>query len=95
MAYADDDIKSGGMPDKAFNSILQDSLSVSDKWEILKPYWENSFNTAYNRVTLLSAQKLFGIDDFNEKTVVEVSDKIKEAYKKDWFHTVLKDKCKI
>ncbi len=93
--YADDDIKSSGMSKPTFNRLLTDSLTVPEKWEILKPYWEKSFNTAYNRVVLLTVDKLFGIKELNEKTVVELSNKIQEAYKTDWFNTVLKDKCNI
>lgn len=93
--YADDDIKSSGMSKPTFNRLLTDSLTVLQKWEILKPYWEKSFNTAYNRVVLLTADKLFGIKELNEKTVVELSQKIQDAYKTDWFNTVLKDKCNI
>ena len=93
--YADDDIKSSGMSKPTFNRLLTDSLTVLQKWEILKPYWENSFNTAYNRVVLLTADRLFGIKELNEKTVVELSRKIQEVYKTDWLNTVLKDKCNI
>ncbi|MDB4583821.1 amidohydrolase family protein [Draconibacterium sp.] len=93
--YADDDIKSSGMSKPMFNTLLTDSLSVLQKWEIMKPFWEKSFNTAYNRVVSLTAHKLFGIKDINENTVVELSNKIQKAYQSDWFHTVLKDKCNI
>ncbi|MBT3382283.1 MAG: amidohydrolase family protein [Prolixibacteraceae bacterium] len=93
--YADDDIKSSGMSKPTFNRLLTDSLTVPEKWEILKPYWEKSFNTAYNRVVLLTVDKLFGIKELNEKTVIELSNKIQEAYKTDWLNTVLKDKCNI
>lgn len=93
--YADDDIKSSGMSKSTFNKLLTDSLSVLGKWEIMEPYWEKSFNTAYNRVVSLTAEKLFGIKEINKTTVEELSSKIQEAYKSDWFHTVLKDKCNI
>ena len=93
--YADDDIKSSGMSKPTFNRLLTDSLTVPEKWEILKPYWEKSFNTAYNRVVLLTVDKLFGIKELNEKTGIELSNKIQEAYKTDWLNTVLKDKCNI
>lgn len=93
--YADDDIKSSGMSKPTFNRLLTDSLTVLQKWEILKPYWEKSFNTAYNRVILLTADRLFGIKELNKETVVELSNKIQEAYKTDWLNTVLKEKCNI
>ncbi len=50
-----------------FARLMSDSLTVSEKWEILQPFYEASFNTAYNRVTLLSVDHLFGVKEFNEK----------------------------
>ena len=93
--YSDDDIKSAGMSKPTFESLLHDSLSVLQKWSILKPYWENSFNTGYNRAALLAADRLFGVKNIDETTVTELSSKIKQAYQTDWYKTVLKDKCRI
>lgn len=93
--YSDDDIKSAGMPKPTFELLLHDSLTILQKWEILKPHWENSFNTAYNRAALLAADRLFGIKNFDETTVTELSAKIKQAYQTDWYKTVLQDKCHI
>jgi hypothetical protein len=65
------------------------------KWGILKPYWEKSFNTSYNRAVLLTADSLFGIKNLDETTVTELSKKIKKAYQSDWYNTILKEKCNI
>ena len=93
--YAYDDIRSAGMPKQVFGKLQTDSLSVMEKWNILKPYWEGTFNTAYCRAALLTADKLFGIKDLNEKTVEELSAKIKKAYQTDWYKHVLDEKCGI
>lgn len=94
--YADDDLKSAGMPKAEFDGMLVDtSLSVMDKWNAVKPHWENSKNTAYNRVVLLTVKELFGIDKLDETTVEPLSAKIKEAYKTDWHKTIFEDKCKF
>lgn len=93
--YADDDIKSGGMSNQSFDALLKDSLGIMQKWEILKPHLENSFNTAYNRVVQLSVDRLFGIKKVDETTVEDLSGKIRKAYESDWFNTILKDRCRI
>ena len=93
--YSADDIISAGLPSKLFAKLLKDSLTVKQKWDILKPYWESSQNTAYNRAALLAADKLFGISDINESTVELLSEKIKKAYQTDWISHVINDKCKI
>ena len=93
--YADDDIKSAGMSKAVFEQLLTDSLTTLQKWEVMRPYWEASFNTAYNRVVLLTANRLFGINQIDETTVEKLSAKIQESYKTDWYKTVLQDKCGI
>jgi predicted TIM-barrel fold metal-dependent hydrolase len=93
--YADDDIKSSGMPKAAFDGLIADTTkSVMEKWNAIKPYWENSMNTAYNRVVLLTIKELFGFDRLDETTVEPLSAKIKEAYKTDWLNYILEEKCK-
>jgi hypothetical protein len=71
--YADDNIKSAGMLDPAFNRLMTDSMTVIEKWKDFKPYWEGSSNTAYNRAVLLTADKIFGIKNIDELTVEEIS----------------------
>lgn len=93
--YADDDIKSAGMSKPQFATLLTDSLSVAEKWKIMEPYYRASFNTAYNRAVLLSVDKLFGIKEFSDKSIQLLTSKLNEAYKTDWYKTVLQDKCKI
>lgn len=93
--YADDDIKSAGMSKADFEELLSGSLTVMEKWQAVKPFWEASFNTAYNRAVELTIDRLFGIKTLNESTVEELSAKIREAYNTDWFYTVLKEKSKI
>ncbi len=93
--YAKDDIRSSGMSTSTFKTLMTDSLSVLQKWDILKPYYEKSFNTGYNRVVLLTADKLFGIKKIDETTVIDLSERIRNAYRTNWYKTVLKDKCKI
>lgn len=93
--YADDDIKSAGMPKADFARLLTDSLSVMEKWKAVEPFWENSKNTAYNKVVLLSINRLFGIDKLDETTVEPLSAKIKEAYQTDWHKTIFEEKCKM
>ncbi len=93
--YTYDDIRSAGMPKQMFGKLQTDSLTVIEKWNILKPYWEATSNTAYSRAALLTADKLFDVKDLNEKTVEDLSAKIKKAYLTDWYKYVLDKKCGI
>ncbi len=93
--YAYDDIRSAGMAKQTFNKLLTDSLSVIEKWNTLKPFWEGTSNTAYCRAALLTADQLFGIQDINGQTVESLSAKIKKAYQTDWYKVVINEKCAI
>lgn len=93
--YASGDFESAGMPSQTFDKLLTDSLTPVEKWRILKPYWELTYNTGYNRAALLAADKLFGINGIDETTVAELSEKIRNAYQTDWYNQVLKQKCNI
>lgn len=93
--YADDDIKSAGMSKPGFEKLMNHHMNVLEKWQAIKPYWEGSFNTAYNRAVLLAADSLFGIKNIDETTVEPLSEKIREAYNTDWFNKVLKEKCNL
>ncbi len=93
--YADDDIKSAGMSKPQFAELLTDKYSVKEKWEILKPFWEASKNTAYGRVVLLTIDELYGIKDLTGETVEELSRQIKKSYETPWYDYVLKERAKI
>jgi len=93
--YNFNDFVSTGLNPRLSNALIGDSLSISEKWKIIKPYWEGSFNTGYNRIALLAADRLYGIFDINETTVGPLSEKIKNAYQSDWFRQVINDKCNI
>lgn len=93
--YADDDIKSAGMSKLQFAELLTTKYSVIEKWNILKPFWEASKNTSYNRVVLLTIDKLYGIKDLNESTVALLSEKIRNSYDGKWYDYVLKERAKI
>jgi predicted TIM-barrel fold metal-dependent hydrolase len=93
--YNFSDFVSAGLNPGLFNALVDDSLTVTEKWKIVKPFWEGSFNTTYNRIALLAANRLFGIDDINIMTIGPLSEKIRIAYKSDWFRQVINDKCGI
>ena len=93
--YAADDYFSVAMPDKTYEELFSGSLTPVEKWRVLQPYWELSFNTGYNRAGLLAADKLFGVGKIDETTVEELSQKIKKAYQTNWYDHVLKQKCNI
>lgn len=90
-----DDLASAGMSRSHFDELFNKSLSPSEKWKIVKPYWRNSFNTGSNRVMMTAINDLYGIEELNDSTVEILSSKIRDAYQGDWFNHVLRDRCRI
>ena len=90
-----DGLISAGMPDSMMKQLYFEPLAPKEKWKIIEPYWNKSFNTASDRILLLAIKNLYGIDGLNESTVEILSAKIKNAYGGNWFNHVLKDLCRI
>lgn len=93
--YADDDIKSAGLSKPGFAGLFGDSLTAIEKWQILKPYWEKSTNTTYNRLVNYTIQQLFGMDGLSDQTVEPLSERIRDAYRSDWYQKVIAEKSNI
>jgi len=93
--YCYNDLISSGLPKKHFDELFNQTLPPKEKWDIIAPYWEGSFNTAHNRLAVLAAQTLYGVDDINRTTVDTLSARIARAYKTDWTNHVLTDLCRI
>jgi hypothetical protein len=90
-----DDLVSAGMPDSLYDDIFNQSSDPLTKWKIIEPFWNNSFNTSFNRTILQSAKRLYGIKELNASTVGPLSDKIRNAYESNWFDRIIRDSCRI
>ncbi len=90
-----DDLISAGMPDTLYDELFNEELPPASKWKIIEPWWQNSFNTSFNRIILYGIKHLYGIDGLNASTVGPLSDKIKKAYETNWFDRILLDSCRI
>ncbi|MDP2337353.1 MAG: amidohydrolase family protein [Bacteroidota bacterium] len=88
-------ISSGVVPDKIYNTFKGKDVSLEEKWSVIKDAWANVRTTAYGRSVLIGAKDLYGIDDLNEKTYIELSKRIKEAHKQGYYEDILKKKAKI
>ncbi|MFN8239572.1 MAG: amidohydrolase family protein [Bacteroidales bacterium] len=90
-----DDLVSAGMPNQYFNAIYNSGIPVAEKWKLVKPYWEKTFNTTSIRVFRIAANDLYGIPVINDSTILLLSSRIKDAYQGNWFNTVLREKCRF
>ncbi|HRW86762.1 MAG TPA: amidohydrolase family protein [Bacteroidales bacterium] len=90
-----DGFVAAGMDPGMVYKIYGEPTTVAQKWKIIEPYWNRSFNTAYNRVMLRGLKDLHGVSELSGKTVETISSKIKKAYSGNWFNHVLKDICRF
>ncbi|MDX9812950.1 MAG: amidohydrolase family protein [Bacteroidales bacterium] len=90
-----DDLRSAGLPDSIFNHLFNEEHSPVEKWELMSPYFKNTFNTSFSRIILSGIKDLYGIDELNESTVGILSEKIVKAYSSDWYRRILQDSCRI
>jgi len=91
------DLASGKMQSGSPLSLLNVSMTPAEKWEILRPFWEGSFNTAFNRMVLLAADRLYGVKNLDASTVEELSARMNAVYRDpiDWYNRVIRDQCGI
>ena len=76
--------------------ILRDKgkvLSLEEKWRHIKPHWENIRYLGYSRAILHSLKMLCGVEDLNDDTYVEISEKIAGYKKQGVYRKILKEIC--
>jgi len=93
--YASSDLVSAGMPQSTLDKIRNPSIPLEERWRDFAPYWERSRNTAYAKALIVAVRDLFGIEDINEQTYREISEKLKESQRKGWYRYVLRERANI
>lgn len=94
--YYYDDLISSGMPPELFDKLYNSNIPPKEKWKLIEPYWNRSFNTSFATIAKIAARGLYKVNSINEETVEILSQKIRTAYSnKEWFRIVLRDSCRI
>ncbi len=93
--YTKSDLFSAGLTDEMYQNMINTDIPLDERWEKFKPYWEKIRYGAYARSVLITVKDLFGIEDINDDTYQEISEKLNAVNKKGWYRTLLKEKCNI
>ena len=93
--YVASDLGSSGMTESDYNRLFDQSIDISKRWEIFSPHFENVKNTSYTKIVLESIKELFGIEELNEKIYIELSKKLEDTKKINWYDKVLNEKSNI
>ncbi len=101
--YTVDDLQSAGMvipnlqeyKDTAGQTLCVDGrpLSLDDKWTYVKPYWEQIRFTGYGRAALYSIRKLLGVEDLNDSTYRDVSERLAALMEPGVYRSLLSETC--
>jgi uncharacterized protein len=93
--YPEFDLVSSGMDPFMKDLIFNPRFSETERWNLIKPFWQAMRNTAYGRVVLLIARDLYGVEELNEQTFPVISAKIRAGQTPGLYRRVLRDKARI
>jgi hypothetical protein len=74
--YAVDDLTAAGMPAHERAGLFDPQVSVSAKWDLLRPWWQRTRNTAYMRSVEETARVLYGVQEWSATTCELISTEI-------------------
>lgn len=93
--YASTDVILAGMPAGQMTMLQGDTLSLEEKWRMLRPYWELCRNTAYFRALQRASADLYGISIVDDETIGPLNQAFLAANQPGLYQRILKDKCGI
>jgi len=77
------------------NQILNPELSISERWNLVEPYWEKCRHTGYARYLDMTVRELYGVSEINRETVETIDAGIRASLDQNWHEEVLKKRCHI
>ena len=96
LHYISSDLRSAGLPAEDLNRVIGDySIPLSERWEIIEPYWNAVRYTGYARALDIAVQDIYGLPGINRRTIEEANELFRASYGKDQYEKVLKEKSKI
>ncbi len=93
--YTSTDLINSGMPEEEYLSLFDFSITEDNRWRLFEKYWPLIKNTNYSKIVLESVKVLYGFDDINAANHMEISRKINDTKKIEWYDHVLSDRSKI
>jgi len=73
----------------------REDMTLEERWQAMAPFWEAMRNTAYAKLTLITARDIFGVDDLNRDTYLKLSRAIADSRRPGWYRHVMKEKANI
>jgi hypothetical protein len=99
--YAFNDLMSAGMKTRpgdnahGSNVLRNTEVPLEERWKYVSPWLDKiKYGTSY-RATALALRDLYGINELNDRTFQEASEKIREANKPGLYRWVLRERSNI
>jgi predicted TIM-barrel fold metal-dependent hydrolase len=93
--YFNRDLISAGFPKADYDMLIEEDMTVGDRWNLVEPYWEACRYTGYGRSLDIAVRDIYGVNRIDGSTIEELNNKFEKAKKPGHFKNILKDKCKI
>jgi predicted TIM-barrel fold metal-dependent hydrolase len=94
--YFSCDLVSAGLSDQAFAQVRDSSKPLTDRWNLVEPYWEAARSTGYGRALDIAARDIYGVDGVRRSTIHTLNEAFVAARKRgNHYHRVLKEKSRI
>ncbi len=96
MHYAACDLVSAGMRPEDMEKVRdpKSEWSTAEKWRAVKPFYEKTWNTGYCECLRIAIRDIYGIEDFRDDTIAELSSQMDGVERESWTRTVF-DKAGI
>jgi hypothetical protein len=89
--YAADDLWSSGMPADDRDRFFSPDVDPSDKWSIVKLYWERSRHTGYVRAVSQTIEALFDITELDAAGFVRITEVMRERARPGFYRSILRE----
>ncbi|MGQ9780638.1 MAG: amidohydrolase family protein [Nitrososphaeria archaeon] len=93
--YASSDLMSAGLSIEDFTKVVNTDIPLNDRWKIVEPFWNKAGNTSYFQAIRIAMEDIYGVEEVNEKTIKELSDKMNNENKRGLYRRILKERSKI
>jgi uncharacterized protein len=93
--YYNRDLVSAGLPMADYERVIEEEMSVGERWKLVEPYWEACRYTGYGRSLDISARDIYGVERIDGSTIEELDGRFEAAKRPGHFRKILKDKCRI
>jgi len=93
--YLGDDLISAGLSQKDFEKVWSNETPLSEKWNMVSPYWDFVKNTGYAKSVLITLKELYDVDEITNDNLELIQEKFLELKKKGFYKTVLRNVANV